>query len=127
MTSRLEKCANKNQWYSIYKFLASDEMPEIWNIAELRPNQSAKELADDLANHFVKITNSSPRLLDSDVPNSRSGHGLIPQLDKKMVEDLILKAKKATAEYQGIYPKTCLLYTSPSPRDRQKSRMPSSA
>ena len=24
-------------------------------------------------------------------------------------------------------PQTCLLYTSPSPRDRQKSRMPSSA
>ena len=27
--------------------------------------------------------------------------------------------------YQEIY--TCLLYTSPSPRDRQKCRMPSSA
>ena len=26
-----------------------------------------------------------------------------------------------------VYPMTCLLYTSPSPRDRQKSRMPSSA
>ena len=26
----------------------------------------------------------------------------------------------------GVY-KNCLLYTSPSPRDRQKSRMPSSA
>ena len=26
-----------------------------------------------------------------------------------------------------IHQKTCLLYTSPSPRDRQKSRMPSSA
>ena len=26
-----------------------------------------------------------------------------------------------------IDPNTCLLYTSPSPRDRQKSRMPSSA
>ena len=26
-----------------------------------------------------------------------------------------------------LYPNTCLLYTSPSPRDRQKSRMPSSA
>ena len=26
-----------------------------------------------------------------------------------------------------LYPYTCLLYTSPSPRDRQKSRMPSSA
>ena len=26
-----------------------------------------------------------------------------------------------------LRPQTCLLYTSPSPRDRQKSRMPSSA
>ena len=30
------------------------------------------------------------------------------------------------AFYRG-YPNNCLLYTSPSPRDRQKSRMPSSA
>ena len=29
--------------------------------------------------------------------------------------------------YTGINRKVCLLYTSPSPRDRQKSRMPSSA
>ena len=28
---------------------------------------------------------------------------------------------------KALTPKTCLLYTSPSPRDRQKSRMPSSA
>ena len=30
-------------------------------------------------------------------------------------------------EKQGVTAYTCLLYTSPSPRDRQKSRMPSSA
>ena len=30
-------------------------------------------------------------------------------------------------EGNSIYLSTCLLYTSPSPRDRQKSRMPSSA
>ena len=30
-------------------------------------------------------------------------------------------------EEGGTLPYTCLLYTSPSPRDRQKSRMPSSA
>ena len=29
--------------------------------------------------------------------------------------------------FQAAGPKSCLLYTSPSPRDRQKSRMPSSA
>ena len=34
--------------------------------------------------------------------------------------DLIVAAKEALDNY-------CLLYTSPSPRDRQKSRMPSSA
>ena len=30
-------------------------------------------------------------------------------------------------KYAKLAPYTCLLYTSPSPRDRQKSRMPSSA
>ena len=29
--------------------------------------------------------------------------------------------------FPGKYPKTCLLYTSPSPRDKRQSRMPSSA
>ena len=36
---------------------------------------------------------------------------------------------KSTTAFQQTpnTPNTCLLYTSPSPRDRQKSRMPSSA
>ena len=37
---------------------------------------------------------------------------------------------QASAQFDPDYflrPKICLLYTSPSPRDRQKSRMPSSA
>ena len=43
-----------------------------------------------------------------------------------------LKEKKGTYEAGFILeeilgPRPCLLYTSPSPRDRQKSRMPSSA
>ena len=37
-------------------------------------------------------------------------------------------AHKATNTIAAIFPdRSCLLYTSPSPRDRQKSRMPSSA
>ena len=31
------------------------------------------------------------------------------------------------SSFIGLHPVPCLLYTSPSPRDRQKSRMPSSA
>ena len=38
-----------------------------------------------------------------------------------------VKIDGAPAIVWGTDPQTCLLYTSPSPRDRQKSRMPSSA
>ena len=37
------------------------------------------------------------------------------------------KAAKAFVEFFELAKELCLLYTSPSPRDRQKSRMPSSA
>ena len=40
-------------------------------------------------------------------------------------ENLKLIAKDSA--FQKKMKETCLLYTSPSPRDRQKSRMPSSA
>ena len=45
----------------------------------------------------------------------------------KVIEDIALenKAEEDANEASDII--TCLLYTSPSPRDRQKSRMPSSA
>ena len=51
------------------------------------------------------------------------------RLAKKMIE----KAKDAGADYikfQTFCPEklvSCLLYTSPSPRDKRQSRMPSSA
>ena len=41
-------------------------------------------------------------------------------VNKSSIKKLISKKAKATNSF-------CLLYTSPSPRDRQKSRMPSSA
>ena len=41
----------------------------------------------------------------------------------KRIEGLVEKDAEESEELE----RTCLLYTSPSPRDRQKSRMPSSA
>ena len=43
--------------------------------------------------------------------------------------DIAAAAKQSEIfdHYYDKYKKGCLLYTSPSPRDRQKSRMPSSA
>ena len=56
----------------------------------------------------------------------------------KEVSDILSQAETVmTADYRGLtsnelnefrkLSRHCLLYTSPSPRDRQKSRMPSSA
>ncbi|CZS11790.1 hypothetical protein CDFC105_93904 [Clostridioides difficile] len=45
-----------------------------------------------------------------------------------MIREIAIKiAKEKGITEQKAWPEACLLYTSPSPRDRQKSRMPSSA
>ena len=48
----------------------------------------------------------------------------LEQTIKKMEEGEISLEESFQLYHQGM---DCLLYTSPSPRDRQKSRMPSSA
>ena len=40
---------------------------------------------------------------------------------------IIIMGRKTFESLPRVLPNSCLLYTSPSPRDRQKSRMPSSA
>ena len=42
-------------------------------------------------------------------------------------KELDARSNKAANALKKLGIKNCLLYTSPSPRDRQKSRMPSSA
>ena|SRR5674476_149699 len=62
----------------------------------------------------------------TDITNARASAMEARGIDEKIVAD-----GKMSSALQGLrvaveaYP--CLLYTSPSPRDRQKSRMPSSA
>ena len=59
------------------------------------------------------------------------GRGSIMRLgdaSRMKVETISTGALTLDLALGGGYPKgSCLLYTSPSPRDRQKSRMPSSA
>ena len=49
--------------------------------------------------------------------------GVKPKLSKPYAK----QTDEPLFDISGIIGLTCLLYTSPSPRDRQKSRMPSSA
>ena len=51
--------------------------------------------------------------------------GSSPELLEAAEEELAAELDESVAKRPG--PKSCLLYTSPSPRDRTRSRMPSSA
>ena len=50
-----------------------------------------------------------------------------PKAEVEMVMDELNHATRSKWLSAAASPRPCLLYTSPSPRDRQKSRMPSSA
>ncbi|CAB5703348.1 Uncharacterised protein [Providencia rettgeri] len=69
----------------------------------------------------INITNFFNRVRNYFIPNSKRNLD-ITKINKTQ---LSLPASKFNSIPKVI--NTCLLYTSPSPRDRQKSRMPSSA
>ena len=70
-------------------------------------------------------------LLLSGLLIGRSGLGLVEPLDLGQGLETIVGLLVCLVLFEGglnlKLPEGCLLYTSPSPRDRQKSRMPSSA
>ena len=49
------------------------------------------------------------------------------ELEQEYYTICTVSGKNVYSHFQNWLPIDCLLYTSPSPRDRQKSRMPSSA
>ena len=51
---------------------------------------------------------------------------ILEDLEKKIQEKYYIR-KKSCTQSDGDKGNTCLLYTSPSPRDVEESRMPSSA
>ena len=57
-----------------------------------------------------------------------NGNAVLLNFAKEIRRATIKRVEEAQQEWMTFAPAgTCLLYTSPSPRDRQKSRMPSSA
>ena len=75
-----------------------------------------------LFDHYVYI-NGGKR---SDSTTEYNAPNLDPEAATMLVKSNIDAILRHTAQRHGLG-KACLLYTSPSPRDRQKSRMPSSA
>ena len=67
-------------------------------------------------------------LIDQHLRVMGGGTGVLADMASDYGLDISTRTKVITLLATGIFvANTCLLYTSPSPRDRQKSRMPSSA
>ena len=62
-------------------------------------------MADDLSKYFVRITNQSPALGPGDIPKSRTGAGMIPQLEVSAVTKFIRQFKKCQSRVTGDIPR----------------------
>eukprot|EP01017_Pseudomicrothorax_dubius_P014606 TRINITY_DN17040_c0_g1_i1.p1 TRINITY_DN17040_c0_g1~~TRINITY_DN17040_c0_g1_i1.p1 ORF type:complete len:145 (-),score=17.17 TRINITY_DN17040_c0_g1_i1:11-445(-) len=79
----------------------------LWQMLRLRLINQAVVFNDEPSNYVFEVYEDS-KLVQVNISN--------------FVEDPVLLFQMAHSSWRS-----CLLYTSPSPRDRQKSRMPSSA
>jgi len=88
MRDSLCKNGNGSRWYGIYKNL--DNSGEKFNIMDLEPNLTPREMASKLAKHFTSITNIGKELEDSDIPGSN-----IRREGVQLTEEEVLKRLKS--------------------------------
>ena len=84
-------------------------------IEEIRPHDSAYKHVSGYAEYTDDI-NEPKNTIYGAIGLSKKAHAIIKNID-------LTEVKKS----EGVISIVCLLYTSPSPRDRTRSRMPSSA
>ena len=101
----------------------SDSMAQLYRVIPLQLNDNVLTLATcDPQN--LAMQDELRRFLGFDIRLLVASEALILKLIDKYFNDESESIEKIIEELQAD---DCLLYTSPSPRDRQKSRMPSSA
>ena len=100
---RLEACGRTGQWWSIAKYMVSDENPRPWSITDLNPDKTPADLASELADHFTSVTNQSVPL--TTIPQSDTGPGLVRLLDAKQVSARLKKFKKPASRVNGDIPR----------------------
>ena len=83
--------------------------------------------AAPVANSSGSVTNQAIQVLQGPYITNTYGGGVQCQGPTLNITPYVTGSASASKPYEDYYDTPCLLYTSPSPRDRQKSRMPSSA
>ena len=98
---------------------------------DLKPEDKIKELEDKLARAYAEIENQRRRFeKEKDDAFDYGGFSLAREtlnlVDNLERSKFALESDEKLKNSEALK-KTCLLYTSPSPRDKRQSRMPSSA
>ena len=96
------------------------------------PIPSVRQMAVEGGVNPLTVSKAYQELVDLHIVEKRRGLGMFITEDAKKELLKLEKSKFLENEWPNTLKKAsslgiCLLYTSPSPRDRQKSRMPSSA
>ena len=110
--------------YSQLRSLSSDAIISIiinwFNILEW-PSSIRSDGGPQFRGPFSSFCAEHNIVHELSAPYNPKSNGLA-EAGVKSVKNILRKS-----QHSGSDPNNCLLYTSPSPRDRQKSRMPSSA
>ena len=93
------------------------------DVMKVMVKSDSKSSNDALKGTMAQIKGEDYTDLQTDAPDIKETNTIMESLDA--IENL--KADFTVSDYYSVYYYTCLLYTSPSPRDGATSRMPSSA
>ena len=98
------------------------EVLEQMDLVQNPPRDTRSETPSNIIKGLIhKATRKCSKSLDSNAARSTE-----PIVESRLDHPMQLGARPKIRQTRQVAT-TCLLYTSPSPRDRQKSRMPSSA
>ena len=105
MKDKLEKSGNTGKWWSISRYLESDETPKRWDVTDLKPDQDPRLLAKDLATHFASVTNEATALKREEIPHPLVGDGHPRFVSVAQVAKRLKKMKKPNSRVRGDIPK----------------------
>ena len=111
------------------QIIPAEEVEPFVFIALNKPAGIVSTTEDSEKDNIVRFTNYPTRIFPIGRLDKESTGLIFLTNDGDLVNKVLRAGNNHEKEYLVTVnkPITCLLYTSPSPRDRQKSRMPSSA
>ena len=96
-----------------------DKVNEILGID--KPEPSKQVVKQEIKPPVPRVEDAKKPDVDNDYKYSRENYYNLIERGQEAIEGILDIAR------EGQHPRACLLYTSPSPRDKRQSRMPSSA